>query len=562
MRRRDFSIGLCASAAVCVISAANAAEEGASSAPYPQTSQEKAARVTPVNTGYPPGNVCRYGADPTGRRDSTDAFNAATFHDLDYSLDALLKEIVVPAGRFTISGTVYVRKGQRLRGEMGSTYVVCNNAGKGPTFKLGWGLIDRQPKSDPGGQPLSVEALFLLGGPLAGCIDCTVVAGAFLQDLFISAAALGLNIRDSGDLNVRNVIFDQGQTGISIVGSQNCQFSTLKFYLINYDVSVGAGTCDCQWNNCHSEYNRYSSILFTEGAAGIRNLKFTDWQYVYNPTDRTHYETYAGAIHNRAPGVIARFDACTFTNMPGYAYVHGTQTGSRLDFANCVFDGEKTIAVYTRSTAAAAIRTMNESVVLTGCSFRNLTATPIVVDGSLPSELDVSGGDYSGNSGTTFIQTLNRSPESRVRIVNLRGDARQSLINDQSAVPVTVRGCEDWFGAVRTEHSRHYVLVPYQLSNVYEIMLRANVSSDGKPDYLKSVILLAEKDNDRRNGNRSFITTKVSIQGAAHLNGPVALAVEFGKVGGGTEISQSDFGSLAVSWPDGYTHESIDIQMS
>jgi hypothetical protein len=31
------------------------------------------------------------------------------------------------------------------------------------------------------------------------------------------------------------------------------------------------------------------------------------------------YRTYSGAIQNRAPGASARFDSCTFRNMPGYA---------------------------------------------------------------------------------------------------------------------------------------------------------------------------------------------------------------------------------------------------
>jgi hypothetical protein len=505
--------------------------------------------------------VCRYGADPTGANDSTAAFNAATLHSLEYSLDALLIEIVVPAGRFTLNGTVYLRKGQRLRGAAGASVIVCNIAGRGPTFKLGWGLIDKLEKLDPGGQPVSLESLFMLGGPAAGCIDCTQVAGAFLKDLFISASALALHIHESADLNVENLIFDQGQVAISIVGSANCQFSLLKFYLMNYDLSISGATHDCQWSNCHSEYNRYSSILFAESSAGICNLEFTDWQLLYNPTNRSHYGTYLGAIHNRAPGVDARFNGCTFSNMPGYAYVHGTATGGRLKFANCIFDGERTGSAYVRSTGAAAVKTLDESVTLTGCSFRNLAVTPIVVGGTTPTTVDISGGDYTGNGGASFVEVSNRSTASAVRVTDLRGDGSQTLVNNQPTVPVTTRNCVDWFGAVRTAGVRRYVLVPYQLSTVYQIMLRASVSPGGDANLRKSVMLLAEKDNDGSGGGRSFINTSASIQGAANVKSAVAIAVEFDKVGGGTDIGESNSGSIAISWPGEYANASIDIQM-
>jgi hypothetical protein len=261
MDRRDISIALFASAAGTALT--SRAEAQTCTAPcYAQTTAEAAAGVTPTNTSYPPGNVLRYGADPTGTSDSTAAFNAATFANLSYSLNALLNEIFVPAGRYLVNGTVYVRKGQRLRGALGGTYIVCNNSGTGPTFKLGWGLIGGTPTQDSGGQPLSIESLFLLGGPSAGCIDCSGVAGGFIKDLFISAPGLGLNIAGSGDLNVTNLIFDQGSAGIVIANASNCQFEGIKFYNMHYDVQIGSTTYDCQWNHCHSEYNQYTSILF------------------------------------------------------------------------------------------------------------------------------------------------------------------------------------------------------------------------------------------------------------------------------------------------------------
>jgi hypothetical protein len=557
MHRRDISVALFASAAGSALLSERSEAQSCTAPCYAQTSAESAAGVTPTNTAYPPGNVLRYGADPNGSADSTAAFNAATFATLSYSLNGLLNEIVVPAGRYLINGTVYVRKGQKLRGALGGTYIVCNNSGSGPTFKLGWGLISGTPTQDSGGQPLSIESLFLLGGPASGCIDCSGVAGGCIKDLFISAPALGINISGSGDLNCTNIIFDQGSVGINITNASNCQFDTLKFYNLHYDLQIGSTVYDCQWTNCHCEYNQYTSILFGDSATAIYNLKFTDWIFTYN----VQYATYSGAIQNRAAGVVARFDSCTFNNMPGYAYLHGTQIGSQLDFSACTFDGRKSAAAYTQSTTAAAIDTLNETVTLTGCTFRNLPAQPILFGGTLQSILELSGGNYSGNSGASFIGISNSAGTSLVRVSGLRGDATQTLVNNQSTVTVVIQNCLGWFGPIATSGSKRYVLIPYQFSNVYQITLRANINVGGNADYRKATVLLVEKDNDYSSGAKSFITASVPIQGAANLNGVIAVAAEFGSVGGGTAISMADSGSLSISWPSTYTYESIDVQM-
>lgn len=75
---------------------------------YNRTAAEIAAGVTPVNYGYPPGNVLRYGADSTGAADSTAAFTN------DLSANTVVN---IPAGTFKLS-TVSVLQvfGKRLIG--------------------------------------------------------------------------------------------------------------------------------------------------------------------------------------------------------------------------------------------------------------------------------------------------------------------------------------------------------------------------------------------------------------------------------------------------------------
>jgi Right handed beta helix region len=70
-----------------------------------QTTAEQAAGVTPTNYSYAPGNVLRYGADPSGVADSTTAFQQA--HNSNNS-------IFVPAGQWLLNqttvGTIFTVK--------------------------------------------------------------------------------------------------------------------------------------------------------------------------------------------------------------------------------------------------------------------------------------------------------------------------------------------------------------------------------------------------------------------------------------------------------------------
>lgn len=69
---------------------------------YSQTQAEIDASVTPTDTSYPPGNVLRYGADPTGTSSSSTAFNETA---------AVVKEqgggdVVIPNGTYLLSSQV------------------------------------------------------------------------------------------------------------------------------------------------------------------------------------------------------------------------------------------------------------------------------------------------------------------------------------------------------------------------------------------------------------------------------------------------------------------------
>jgi hypothetical protein len=74
MKRRDVSVGLLGAAGAAAILAKEARAQSCNLPCYPVSPAEIAAQVTPTNTQYPPQNVLRYGADPTGVAYSTNAF--------------------------------------------------------------------------------------------------------------------------------------------------------------------------------------------------------------------------------------------------------------------------------------------------------------------------------------------------------------------------------------------------------------------------------------------------------------------------------------------------------
>jgi hypothetical protein len=77
MQRRDLSKILLASSATSILGAESAQAQTCTAPCYVRTAAEITAGVTPTNLSYPPGDVRRYGADPTGSADSTTAIQSA-----------------------------------------------------------------------------------------------------------------------------------------------------------------------------------------------------------------------------------------------------------------------------------------------------------------------------------------------------------------------------------------------------------------------------------------------------------------------------------------------------
>lgn len=94
MKRRDLSKVLLASSATSALGLRSVQAQTCGAPCYSQTSAEAAAGVTPTNTNYSPGDIRRYGADPTGSTDSTPSIQNAL---------NVAQAVYIPAGQYTIT---------------------------------------------------------------------------------------------------------------------------------------------------------------------------------------------------------------------------------------------------------------------------------------------------------------------------------------------------------------------------------------------------------------------------------------------------------------------------
>ena len=107
MKRRDLSAALLFGTGVAL--STNRAQAQSCVAPcYPQTAAEFAAGINPTNTGYPPGNVLRYGANGSDAADDSASFASAL---------ACNSEIFIPDGTYYLRKVSFGAAGKIIRGQ-------------------------------------------------------------------------------------------------------------------------------------------------------------------------------------------------------------------------------------------------------------------------------------------------------------------------------------------------------------------------------------------------------------------------------------------------------------
>lgn len=103
---------------------------------YNRTSAEIAAGVTPINLGYAPLNVLRYGADPSGAESSSTAFQDAGL--VAHAMGG--GTITVPCGTYLASNVSYAYGGVYLEGSGKNCVTIEDSAANTPIFNWGNGI--------------------------------------------------------------------------------------------------------------------------------------------------------------------------------------------------------------------------------------------------------------------------------------------------------------------------------------------------------------------------------------------------------------------------------------
>jgi len=352
-------------------------------------------------------SVLDFGADPTGVTDSTAAFNLATkatytsTGNTDLNFPSLVE---IPAGEYLITDTVFVHKGQTLRGAgEGATRIRCATATglDAGVFKLGYSTT----AIDAGGLPPEICGMFIEGPSIGTGIYCRV-NGASIHNIFISYADTAIDLGGT-DARVNNVQIDAGHTGIS-VGGHNHIISNVLFYLNDYAAisthdDGAVGCADITVSDCQIYYPQARGILFNSGVTH-RSLSFNNINFFLN----TQYAGFSGFVINSStsPTNIS-FNSCTFSNMKDYAvYIGGS--GAQFSFNDCVFNGTKTVSAYTQSTTAYAAYLILGETFFNNCRFTDLLVNSpikVVTAGGGQVKAFINGGNITNCAGSYVVDT-------------------------------------------------------------------------------------------------------------------------------------------------------------
>jgi hypothetical protein len=538
---------------------------------------ELAAGITPTNYAYPPGNVLRYGADPTGANDSTNAFNAATLASFAPIEPTAYRTAYVPAGRYKLTSTVYVPTGTILHGDGMSSYIDASTGFVGGTtdvFKLGWSLIGATPTKGTiyltGGFPPEIYGLFVNGGPASASVVNIDFPGVLCHDIWFAAPGQAVYLAGG---YVYNCEVDGGLTGMTIGAGTNQTINNVRFFnqniAINFDGTTGDSS-DHLFIGCNIEYPKVVGVQMGAGTKSIKGVKFQGCKFINNPV--TTLTSFANCVSIGLANAQVELNDCSFHNWGQFgggsptAAILVQAAGAIVDVKSCLFDGAPTNSTYTASTTALALQLNQGTLRVTDSQFRHLPFGGGVLNygGSAQCVCEMDGIMYSDLLCTTATNISNSNAASTFYVGTIKGDGATPFVNAQSTVPLQMKNMSRWFGPIGTSGGSSFITVPYQYGTEYEITLTAN-QGGGAGVYRKTRTDRVIKDNDFNVSAKSFLTQSTIIQGPdrSGTTGTTALTltVEFGAVGGTATIANSNSGVLAVSWPVAYTNVSIDIQL-
>jgi len=361
-------------------------------------------------------SVLSYGADPTGTKDSTNAFNQATQAVAAWS-SALQYNILVPSGTYMINGTVFIRKGQSMFGDGHGSQINCTGAAPfaNPTFVLGAGASG----IDPGGSPCKIANMWTLGGSATAGVIQTTAAGFEISSMFITSSGIGIQITGGGDGLISGIQIDQSLNGISISNAGGIQITNCDLYLANYGITFNSNAHDISISNGIIEFSSYASMLFRTGQSNISAINVSNVNFLMNQ----QFKTFTGFVNVGSSNTDFLFTGCSFRNMYQWAINHSGGTGNILKFSDCVFDGLPAVGDFTTSTNSMGLKTVANGASiydLEGCEFRNLSGDIVTLYSGI-SQLKMLGG---------LIQNC---PQTRINV--LAGEASKIRIKDVTGFP-------------------------------------------------------------------------------------------------------------------------------
>jgi hypothetical protein len=517
--------------------------------------------------------VTYYGARPVLGFDSTRAFNGATEAFKAYGAnpdDTIENEsprkrvIGVPASAdpFEIHGTVYVRKGQHLRGlgDGPCRVVIPVISSSIPTFKLAYGFVNGVEVVDDGGLPPSISNLCTEGGhTLAPVVEATGVAGVSMYKMFITAAPKGFK-GAGGDMVLNSCTFDDCTLPVEMTGSRNVLSDCHFFHPSANAVRVLSGSYDWLIRDCTFAYCEQQDILIQGDAGTVRGLSIADCNFIENG-QYAGKTTHIGINMSDAEVLI---NDCNFSNSKSWAIADlGVNTGNVVRVRDCHFTGKKVHPLYIQSSTTRGIRVGGGDWLIQGCDFRDMFDFPIQIN--CPNTADhvrVIGNTWTNNTFTGALVTItSMNAAARLLLSDNEGDQAMPLIASGNFSGVRLSGNRRWLGAEQAASSRKYFRIPTFGVFVGSVRVTANPIPGGSALYRKAALFAVSRGTD-------YISSAIQdyVQSSSLHNPTVgtagALAVQFDldSVGGGAQLTPSQVGrGVVVSVPDTYANFEVEV---
>lgn len=424
---------------------------------YLQTASESSAGVTPTNYSYQPGNVLRYGADPSGTANSNSAFVAATASG--YCAYA-------PKGTYKVSSGVTLTAGGIIGDGSYLTYITTSDTGTNDVFLYTGTFAARFENFSL--QPVTTKSggFGIVVGPASGEVSgmrfFQVVFNAIPSCINFVAASLysvigcnfygftgdaikvnNTNNADSGDSTIEGcVLTSPGNTacnGIHQIESGGLRVVGNKFndVGVGYLLDLGASSTSDLLITANSFENAHFTgiqLQRTAGAATFANVVITGNQFLI------------ASSSGNSGGIFSNNGSAFLSDM---AIAGNTFTVADLGAPTCIQLDYVSNAIIIGNSMVGAGAGTNTQGILLGTHNTNVKIGPNAITGfkfsaNYPTGTNVVASDFqTGTTNVTTSSALGSLFSGQVTITfptAFCGDAIPTLQNCSATVTSTTGG--------------------------------------------------------------------------------------------------------------------------